>query len=347
MNYEPHWCLWVKISGDTEESPVTEDQRLVHLIWDQFVDTSWGEIRLLKLQRNRPTHLHKVILGSTETSGVPVSAMKLVNRGGGGGSGGGGGGAGVGGGGEKTAFSFKKCSAFQFVKRKVRRWMRNPKVSVEKAQGKALLYPCPKCPLSDDLWCTHFPSPYGGCHYGGLQGGQYYHQEPCSSFPASGQSGHDKNKTCKVRKWKMLACHHGDSSGKQKEEESDVHLGGCQSWGIHASPLLASPVMLECSICSGPYISYGLEDTWQPRQRTQAMDLYYHNDSDPDSYCWPGDNTFSSRSPRPAETRGNRGGTSPPRQERKKILWMKVSKERNALYFYYYLTAEEPIGFPS
>lgn len=46
---------------------------------------------------------------------MPVSAMKLVN----GGGGGGGGGGGVGGGGEKTAFSFKKCSAFQFVKRKV------------------------------------------------------------------------------------------------------------------------------------------------------------------------------------------------------------------------------------
>lgn len=38
--------------------------------------------------------------------------MKLVN-------GGGGGGGGMGGGGEKSAFSFKKCSAFQFVKRKV------------------------------------------------------------------------------------------------------------------------------------------------------------------------------------------------------------------------------------
>ncbi|XP_068609984.1 serine/threonine-protein kinase Sgk1 [Brachionichthys hirsutus] len=215
--------------------------------------------------------------------------MKLVNRGRGGG---GGGGAGGGGGGEKTAFSFKKCSAFQFVKRKVRRWMRNPKVTVEKAQGKALLYPCPKCPLVEDLWCSHFPSPYGCCHYSGLQGGQYYHQEPCSSFPASGQSGYDKNKACKVRKWKMLACRHGDSSGKQKEAESGVHLGGCHSWGIHASPLLASPAVLECSICSEPYVSYGPEDTWQPRQRTQAMDLYYHNESDPDSYCWPGDNTF-------------------------------------------------------
>lgn len=49
-----------------------------------------------------------------------MSAMKLVNGGGGGGGiVGGGGGAGVGGGAEKTAFSFKKCSAFQFVKRKV------------------------------------------------------------------------------------------------------------------------------------------------------------------------------------------------------------------------------------
>lgn len=45
-----------------------------------------------------------------------MSAMKLMNGGGGGCGGGGGGGSG---GGEKTAFSFKKCSAFQFVKRKV------------------------------------------------------------------------------------------------------------------------------------------------------------------------------------------------------------------------------------
>lgn len=79
---------------------------------------------------NSPPHLSlsvcrslPAILGSTEASGAPVSAMKLVNAGGGGGgvggTVGGGGGAGVGGGAEKTAFSFKKCSAFQFVKRKV------------------------------------------------------------------------------------------------------------------------------------------------------------------------------------------------------------------------------------
>ncbi|TNM95009.1 hypothetical protein fugu_017768 [Takifugu bimaculatus] len=168
--------------------------------------------------------------------------MKLVNTGGGGGGGGGtvggGGGAGVGGGAEKTAFSFKKCSAFQFVKRKVRRWMRNPKVTVEKAQGKGLLYPCPKCPLADDLWYTHFPSPYGCCHYGGLQGGQYYQQEPCSLCLTAGQTSYDKGKGCKIRRWKMLGRHHGDSSAKPKESESDVHLCGLSVMG---SPPLSSP----------------------------------------------------------------------------------------------------------
>lgn len=68
----------------------------------------------------------------------------------------------------------------------------------------------------------------------------------------------------------MLGRHNGDGTGKQKEADSDVHLGACQPWGIHSSSLLASPVMLECSICSGPYISYALDETWQPRQRTQA-----------------------------------------------------------------------------
>lgn len=72
----------------------------------------------------------------------------------------------------------------------------------------------------------------------------------------------------------MLGRHHGDGAGQQKEAESNFHLGGCQSWGIHASPLLASPVMVECSVCSGPYISYAMEDIWQPRQRTQASSLF-------------------------------------------------------------------------
>lgn len=88
---------------------------------------------------------------------------------------------------------------YPFLCVQVRRWMRNPKVSVEKAQGKGLLCACPKCPLTEDLWYTHFPSPYCCCHYSGLQGGQYYHQEPCSPCAASGtSSGHEKSKGFKV-----------------------------------------------------------------------------------------------------------------------------------------------------
>lgn len=71
----------------------------------------------------------------------------------------------------------------------------------------------------------------------------------------------------------MLGRHHGgsgDGSTKHKEAEPEVHLCGCQSWGVHGPTLLSGPVMMECSVCSGPYIGYGLEDTWQPRQRTQA-----------------------------------------------------------------------------
>ncbi|XP_031656387.1 serine/threonine-protein kinase Sgk1 [Oncorhynchus kisutch] len=136
--------------------------------------------------------------------------MKLLNGGGGGGGdeevrGGGGEGRG---GGEKNVFSFKKCSAFQFVKRK-------------------------------------------------------------------------------VRKWKMLNRHHGDA--KQKEAESEVHLGG-GPWGVRTNHQLASPVLLECCVCSGPFVSYALEEAWQPRQRTQAMDLYYH--SEPEYYCCRNDSTF-------------------------------------------------------
>ncbi|CAB1427935.1 unnamed protein product [Pleuronectes platessa] len=49
----------------------------------------------------------------------------------------------------------------------------------------------------------------------------------------------------------MLGRHHEDGTARQREAESDGHPGGCQSWGLHASPRLASPVMLECSVCSG------------------------------------------------------------------------------------------------
>ncbi|XP_063079457.1 serine/threonine-protein kinase Sgk1 [Engraulis encrasicolus] len=183
---------------------------------------------------------------------------------------------------EKQLFSFKKCSAFQFVKRKVRRWIRNSKVRAEKSPtGLGFLYPCPKCQLGQELWYTHFPSPYGCCHY--PPGGFYLPEQPPTP-PCP-----DKSKGCKVRKWKMLGRHHGE--GKQKSS-----VGGCHEadleWPLHSSMFLGNPVLQECCVCSGPFISYGNEEAWQPRQRTQAMDLYYHGDPDPETYCCPNESTF-------------------------------------------------------
>ncbi|KAJ3607132.1 hypothetical protein NHX12_026646 [Muraenolepis orangiensis] len=107
----------------------------------------------------------------------------------------------------------------------------------------------------------------------------------------------------------MLARHHGDVGGnkqKQKEAESE---GGRQSWwGVRPT----TPVMLECCVCSGPYISYGPEDTWEPRRRAQAMDLYYHSEPDPDNSCCPGDNRGAlSQEPSGVWKRHHPGG--PPR----------------------------------
>ena len=79
--------------------------------------------------------------------------------------------------------------------------MRNPKVSVEKAQGKGLLCPCSRCPLADDLWYTHFPSACGCCHCANLQASAYYQQEhTLSPCPANehNNNGHEKSKGCKV-----------------------------------------------------------------------------------------------------------------------------------------------------
>ncbi|XP_051515334.1 serine/threonine-protein kinase Sgk1-like isoform X2 [Myxocyprinus asiaticus] len=188
--------------------------------------------------------------------------------------------------GEKQSFSFKKCSAFQFVKRKVRRWMRNPKVNVEKVQTKGYLSPCPKCQEGQNLWYTHFPAPYGYCHYS--PGGYYLPHPPsplCQPCAPCTPCQSDKNKTCKARKWKMLSRHHGDNNVKEAETETHVIC----PWTM--SPMLGSPVLLECCICNGPFITYGNEEAWQPRQRTQAMDLYYHGDLESDYSC-PSDTTF-------------------------------------------------------
>ncbi|TSP79469.1 Serine/threonine-protein kinase Sgk1 [Bagarius yarrelli] len=185
---------------------------------------------------------------------------------------------------EKHTFSFKKCSAFQFVKRKVRRWMRNPKVSVEKPQAKALLSPCPKCQDGQDLWYTHFPTSYACCPYS--PGGYYLPHPPSPLCQPCMPGPRDKTKNCKVRKWKMLSRHHSD--GKAKEAEPESHMV-CP---LAMSPFLENPVLMECSICNGPFITYSSEEAWQPRQRTQAMDLYYHGESETDYGCTSDANDF-------------------------------------------------------
>ncbi|KAK1801925.1 hypothetical protein P4O66_022551 [Electrophorus voltai] len=154
----------------------------------------------------------------------------------------------------------------------VRRWMRNPKVSVEKAQAKGFLTPCPRCQETQDLWYTHFPTSYACTPY---SPGGYYTVHPLSPLC--------QQKTCKcvicvieslifinatllrllVRKWKMLSRHHTD--GKTKEAEPEGHV--VCPWAM--SPLLRNPILLECGLCNGPYITYSSEDSWQPRQRTQ------------------------------------------------------------------------------
>ncbi|KAM9778842.1 serine/threonine-protein kinase Sgk1 isoform X1 [Syngnathus typhle] len=188
-------------------------------------------------------------------------------------------------GGEKAAFSFKKCSAFQFVKRKVRRWMQNP--SVEKAQGKRVA----KRPPADEP--RHpVPASYGCHHYAGtLYGGCAAHRYR----PDAASEPSQTSESCKVRRWKMPTCAHSKA-------KSDNDGGCCQSWGggghgVHSirapPPFVVSPIMLECSVCSGPYIDYVPDDNWQPRQRTQAVDFYHHHEwMEPDGYCCPGDGAF-------------------------------------------------------
>ncbi|KPP63497.1 hypothetical protein Z043_118247 [Scleropages formosus] len=156
---------------------------------------------------------------------------------------------------DKNGFSFKKCSAFQFVKRKVRRWIRNPKVNMEKGQRAGFLYPKPTCPLEQQLWCPQAP-PYGCCH-----GYCPQDEPPCTV---------DKSKSCKVRKWKMLNRHHGDAKQKAACQEQEVEEHAICPWSVRATPLLATPIMMECCICSGPVVTYATEEAWQPRERTQV-----------------------------------------------------------------------------
>uniref|UniRef100_A0A2K6FZ58 Serum/glucocorticoid regulated kinase 1 n=1 Tax=Propithecus coquereli TaxID=379532 RepID=A0A2K6FZ58_PROCO len=44
---------------------------------------------------------------------------------------------------DMNGFPVKKCSAFQFFKKRVRRWIKNPMVSVDKHQSPSLKYTSP------------------------------------------------------------------------------------------------------------------------------------------------------------------------------------------------------------
>ncbi|XP_048840792.1 serine/threonine-protein kinase Sgk1 isoform X1 [Brienomyrus brachyistius] len=176
--------------------------------------------------------------------------------------------------GDKSGFSFKRCAAFQFVKRKVRRWIRSSKVTMENGQRPGLLYPEPVCPLEQQLWCPQH-SPYGCCQHS-------QRESHCTAEPA---------KSRKVRKWRMLHRHHGDGKQKPACREQEVEDHAVCPWSVRTTPLLAPPIMMECCICSGPIVAYTMEEDWQPRERTQAMDLYYS--SFPEiSYCCTADSAF-------------------------------------------------------
>ncbi|XP_023662497.1 serine/threonine-protein kinase Sgk1 isoform X2 [Paramormyrops kingsleyae] len=95
----------------------------------------------------------------------------------------------------------------------------------------------------------------------------------------------------KVRKWRMLHRHHGDGKQKAACREQEVEDHAICPWSVRTTPLLATPIMMECCICSGPIVAYTMDEDWQPRERTQAMDLYYS--SFPEiSYCCTADSAF-------------------------------------------------------
>ncbi|XP_015204540.1 serine/threonine-protein kinase Sgk1 isoform X1 [Lepisosteus oculatus] len=169
---------------------------------------------------------------------------------------------------DKNGFSFKKCSAFQFMKKKVRRWMRNPKVTMEKGQSKTFLYPnstsLHKSQMDQDLWYKQFPA-YSCCHLNHTRD-FLPDDQPCVM---------DKGKSCKVRKWKMMNKHHPDNKQKTPSADQDVEAHLSCPWSMSSAHLLAHPIMVECCVCSAPVITYRMQEAWEPRERAQAMDLFY------------------------------------------------------------------------
>lgn len=85
----------------------------------------------------------------------------------------------------------------------------------------------------------------------------------------------------------MLHRHHGDGKQKAACREQEVEDHAICPWSVRTTPLLATPIMMECCICSGPIAAYTMEEDWQPRERTQVSPPLVHRpawDTKPGSY---------------------------------------------------------------
>ncbi|KAK1171532.1 serine/threonine-protein kinase Sgk1-like isoform X1 [Acipenser oxyrinchus oxyrinchus] len=184
---------------------------------------------------------------------------------------------------DMNGFSFKKCSAFQFVKRKVRRWIRNPKVTVENNQttnmyshSTSMYIP----QVEQDLRDTQHPA-CNCCHLS-----QSRNTEEQAYIM-------DKGKRCKIRKWKKMDKHHTDNKQKAPSRHQDIEVHLSSPWSMRNAPFFVHPVMVECCVCNSPVMTYRTQDIWETRDRTQAMDLYCPvNPPRERSYCCVNDPAF-------------------------------------------------------
>ncbi|KAK6489029.1 serine/threonine-protein kinase Sgk1-like isoform X1 [Huso huso] len=184
---------------------------------------------------------------------------------------------------DMNGFSFKKCSAFQFVKKKVRRWIRNPKVTVEN-QSTHIMYSHSTSMhtphVEQDLRYTQHPV-YSCCH---LSQTRNTEEQPCIM---------DKGKSCKIRKWKKMNKHHTDIKQKAPSRHQDIEVHLSSPWLMRNALFFVHPVMVECCVCNAPVITCRTQDIWEPRDRAQVMDLYYPvNPPRERSYCCAIDPAF-------------------------------------------------------
>ncbi|XP_051780918.1 serine/threonine-protein kinase Sgk1 isoform X1 [Erpetoichthys calabaricus] len=176
--------------------------------------------------------------------------MKMVNR-------------------DMNGFSLKRCSAFQFVKRKVRRWIRNPKVNVEKSHSTNMKYSnstsmLHKSPLDQELRYKQYPA-YSCGHLN-------YTRNMSQTETASVV---DKSSNCNAKKWKTTNKHHADNKQNNPVRQHNMEVCLASPWSGRHALCLAQPILLECCVCSAPVITCMAQDIWETRSRTQAMDLFY------------------------------------------------------------------------